>query len=43
MLWPASIDRQRPAPCGEAITTCAGRAGFLIRSSMKHEYQRWRG
>jgi hypothetical protein len=43
MLWPASIESQRPAPRGEAVMTCAGRPDFLSGSAMNHEYQRWRG
>jgi hypothetical protein len=42
MLWPASIDLQRPAPRCAAVTTCAGQSGFPVRSTMNHEYQRWR-
>jgi hypothetical protein len=42
MLWPASIDPQRPAPRGEAVTTCAGHTGFLILSTMNPEHQWWR-
>lgn len=43
MLWPASIDRQRLAPRGEAVTTCAGQSGCPAGSMMNHEYERWRG
>lgn len=43
MLWPASIDPQRPAPRGEAATTCAGRPSSLTLSTTNHEHQRWRG
>ncbi len=43
MLWRTSIDPQWHAPRGGAVTTCAGKSGFLTRSTMNHEHQRWRG
>ncbi len=42
MLWPASIDSQRPAPRREAATTCAGRSSSLTHT-INHKHQRWRG
>jgi hypothetical protein len=42
MLWPASIDLQRPTPRSAAVATSAGQSGFLVRSTMNHEYRRWR-
>jgi hypothetical protein len=42
MLWPASLDPQRPSPRGEAVATCAGRSGFPAPSTTDHEHRWWR-